>query len=761
MKNMLGIKGLLVVALVVAAAVAIAIAAARASAARPSDQQDAAHARRSAFDRPKLRNGLLQIDGTDGDDAITLRLKAGDTHVIEVDFGGSRDFNFRRDRVATIAVDAGAGDDVVRVDDSNGAFTDTIPTTLDGGDGNDTLSGGAGAETLLGGAGNDSIDGNRGNDAARMGAGDDTFVWDPGDGSDTIEGEDGTDTMLFVGANLDEQVTLSANGNRLKFVRDPGNITMDTAGVERVDFDALGGSDAVTVNDLTGTGVTDVNLDLGAAPDIAGDGQPDSITVNGTDRKDAVTVAGSNGSLSVTGLAAAVNISGTDPAADTLGINALGGDDTVDASHLAASTLRLGVDGGEGNDLIAGGAGADVLRGGNGKDSIDGNGGDDIGILGSGDDTFVWDPGDGSDSVEGQDGVDTMLFNGANIAEKVDLSANGRRLRFFRDVGNITMDTNGVETVDFNAGGGADTVTVNDLTETDVTSVNTNLQPIGGRGGDGSADHVIVNGTDGPERIAVDGGDGSARVTGLAAAVQVTNAEPANDTLTVNGLAGADTIAAAGMADSSVKLELNGGDDADLLIGSDGSDLANGGKGADAASLGAGDDTFVWNPGDGSDSIEGQDGVDTMLFNGAGVAEQVTLSANGPRLRFFRDIANVTMDTVGVEQVDFNALGGPDTITVGDLTGTDVTDVNLDLGLTAGGPGDGAADNVFVEGTDGDDSIAVEGKNGSARVTGLAATVNIAGAEPANDTLEIDSRGGNDAIDASGLEASAIQLIEN
>ena len=83
--------------------------------------------------------------------------------------------------------------------------------------------------------------------------------------------------------------------------------------------------------------------------------------------------------------------------------------------------------------------------------------------MGAGDDTFVWDPGDGSDVIEGQDGADTMRFNGANVAEKFDLSANGSRLRFFRDVGNITMDTAGVERVDVNALGGIDLVTVNDL----------------------------------------------------------------------------------------------------------------------------------------------------------------------------------------------------------------------------------------------------------------------------------------------------------
>ena len=90
-------------------------------------------------------------------------------------------------------------------------------------------------------------------------------------------------------------------------------------------------------------------------------------------------------------------------------------------------------------------------------------------MLGAGDDTFVWNPGDGSDTVEGQAGNDTLLFNGANIAEKIDISANGGRVRFTRDVANITMDLNDVETIDFNALGGADTVTVNDLSGTDVT----------------------------------------------------------------------------------------------------------------------------------------------------------------------------------------------------------------------------------------------------------------------------------------------------
>ena len=87
------------------------------------------------------------------------------------------------------------------------------------------------------------------------------------------------------------------------------------------------------------------------------------------------------------------------------------------------------------------------------------------------------DPGDGSDVVEGQDGSDTMLFNGANIAERFQLSANGSRLRFTRDIATITMDTDGVETVDLRALAGADTVTVDDLSGTSVTNVGPTSEP--------------------------------------------------------------------------------------------------------------------------------------------------------------------------------------------------------------------------------------------------------------------------------------------
>src|SRR6185369_13478594 len=131
-----------------------------------------------------------------------------------------------------------------------------------------------------------------------------------------------------------------------------------------------------------------------------------------------------------------------------------------------------------------------------------------------------------------------------------------------------------------------------------------------------------------------------------------------------------------------------------------GDDLINGGDGNDVALMGAGDDTFVWNPGDDNDTVEGQAGTDTLLFNGANISETITISANGGRALFTRDVANVVMDLNDVETIDFNALGGTDTITVNDMSGTDVTRVNIDLAGTPGGTaGDNQADTVVINGT--------------------------------------------------------------
>ena len=705
-------------------------------------------------------------EGGDGIDTVEVNGGNG-AEVFTVTANGTR-VRFDRTNPAPFSLDIGTSENlVVNMNGGDDVFTagnglaPLIAITVDGGAGNDTITGGDGNDVLIGGDGNDTIIGGRGNDMAFLGAGDDTFVWNPGDGSDTVEGQGGHDTLQFNGANVNENITLSANGSGCGKLTRRGQRVMDMNGVEQVNVAALGGADTLTVNDLSHTDVTGVNLDLAGTPGSGdGDGQADTVTVNGTAHADAVQITGSGTSYTVAGLPAIVAVQGSEGANDQLVVNALGGNDSITAAGLPASVVGLTVDGGAGNDRITGGDGNDVLMGGDGNDTIIGGRGNDVAFLGAGNDTFVWNPGDGSDTVEGQGGHDTLQFNGANVNENITLSANGSRAKLTRDVGNIVMDMIGVEQVNVAALGGADTLTVNDLSGTGVTDVNIDLASTPGSGtGDGQADTVIVNGTAAADSITISGAGSTAVVAGLSATVHVTHAEGANDSLHVNGLGGNDTINASRLHAGVIALRLDGGDGGDVLTGSAGNDLIVGGRGNDVAFMGAGDDTFVWNPGDGSDTVEGQGGHDTLQFNGANVSENITLSANGSRAKLTRDVGNIVMDMNGVEQVNVAALGGADTLTVNDLSHTDVTGVNLDLAGTPGsGVGDGQADTVIVNGTAGKDRIAVASNAGNADVLGLAARVHIAGAEAANDRLIVNALAGDDVVDASGLAAGAIQL---
>jgi hypothetical protein len=298
-----------------------------------------------------LKRGTLGVKGGDGGQRVALRLQAGDPSRIQVDAGddGSADFSFPRGDVAAIKVKMGDGSDSARIDDANGAFTNSIPTAIAGGEGNDSLQGGqvqvaAENESYNGGEGDDTVDGGKGNDSAQLGAGNDTFVWDNGEGSDAIEGREGTDTMVFNGAAVAENVTLSANGGRLSFFRVQGNVTMDTHDVEIVDDNALGGADSVTVDDLTGTDVTQTNLDLaGTLGGGGGDGAGDAVVVNATNGDDDIDVTGNGSGADARGLATAVSVTHADQG-DSLSINTRAGTDSVSANG-AFGALAVLVDG--------------------------------------------------------------------------------------------------------------------------------------------------------------------------------------------------------------------------------------------------------------------------------------------------------------------------------------------------------------------------------------------------------------------------------
>jgi Ca2+-binding RTX toxin-like protein len=217
-----------------------------------------------------------------------------------------------------------------------------IPITLDGGEDADTLLGSNGADVLIGGEGDDFVDGNQGSDFALLGNGDDLYQWDPGDGNDILEGQADHDTLAFNGSSANEIYSVSSSGQRLEFTRNIGNIVMDVDGIEQLDLQALGGADALTVHDLAGTALLQLNVDLaGTLGGGSGDAQPDAITVNGSAAPDTIHVAANSGAVEVFGLAADVRIEQPEPASDVLTVNGLEGNDTITADPGVSALIQL------------------------------------------------------------------------------------------------------------------------------------------------------------------------------------------------------------------------------------------------------------------------------------------------------------------------------------------------------------------------------------------------------------------------------------
>jgi Ca2+-binding RTX toxin-like protein len=648
----------------------------------------------------RVTGGVLVVTGNGAGDRLALRLQAGDPTRLQVDVGdnGSANFTFSRDLFAQIVVNAGAGNDIVRIDQANGGFTDAEITTIRGGDGRDTLVGGVGAETFVGGDANDFVDANNGSDTVLLGPGADMFVWDPGDDSDTVNGNLGTDTMRFNASNANEIMSLAANGTHLRLFRDVAAVTIDADDLENVDINALGGLDTVFVEDISATDTVSVDANLAATlGGTAGDGMADRVSVLGT-AGSVPRVTGAGSVLTATGLPATVrvfnpeaandllsfgagtnglvNIDGS-AAADVLNIepspvaghvrvttaslpapvdvvsgqlvsvNGLGGNDSFSSLGNLAAVAQLRLMGGDGNDTILAGNGLDQVYGGPGNDFVDGQQGNDDAFLGLGNDTFQWDPGDGSDQVRGEPGTDRLLFNGSAGNENFSLSANGTNLRFVRDLGNITLDTVTLERVDLNALGGTDFVLVNNLTATDVTRLNVELAgTIGGTAGDGQVDTVQWNGAAGAETTTVARNGTFTDVGGVGIVMQLRRAEALNDRIAfvgttgdvfhVNGTSAADTMNVAALGLGSVRATI-AGMEAPIDIGAPATVWLNGLGGNDSLSA--------------SGNVAGT-GVALRMSGGEG--NDTVLGGNGAELLY----GGPGNDFVDGNQANDSAFGG-------------------------------------------------------------------------------------------------------
>jgi Ca2+-binding RTX toxin-like protein len=313
-------------------------------------------ATRYASARPasaRVSNNTLLIEGTAGDDTVSVT-QGADPNQLLVDTGtGPQAFD--RGTFNAVQVDLGDGND--SFEESSGIVSDEQLTvhggpgddkilTGDGNDlifgdqGNDVINSGKGNDVIFGGQGDDGVDGGIGTDIAFLGNGNDTFQWDPGDGSDIVNGGPGVDTMLFDGGSGADTASLSPNGHHSLFLRDPGNIRMDMDSIEALQFNAGTGADTMTVNDMQGTSIRRVGIDLGTPGDFGGaDGALDKVIVNGTRRADHVNVTGGS-AVDVAGLHAETSITSVDPT-DELHVNTGDGNDTVNVDATAASMMTV------------------------------------------------------------------------------------------------------------------------------------------------------------------------------------------------------------------------------------------------------------------------------------------------------------------------------------------------------------------------------------------------------------------------------------
>ncbi len=480
---------------------------------------------------------------------------------------------------------------------------------------------------------------------------------------------------------------------------------------------------------------------------LSGDAAPDRLNVF-LDSTSLHVDVGDDGTIESTFDRAAVT---------AIDVRAGDGDDTVRLSNVVG--MDVSVDGGRGDDTINGSRQpGDVLNG------------------GAGNDTFVWNPGDNSDTITGGGGNDTLRFNGANIGERFTLSSVAGGAQLTRDVANVTMKLSGVDDIRLTTLGGVDAVTVLGSADADVFTGSTD-------GGDtvvdGPASRLHVTSADG-DIVTVDGGDGADSTVyrgtsgedvvsvapvgpGTAAVVDGGAAPLSNlhvEKLSVKGGDGDDQLAAQNGIAGATSLTLDGGNGADTLLGGDGDDvliggaggdLVDGNRGADDASMGVGDDTFQWDPGDGSDTVSGQSGADRLAFNGANVGEDIRVGADKDHAVVTRNIAAVSMDTIGVESVAVRALGGVDTVTIDPLAGTSVRRVDTDL-RGFDGASDGSVDRVVAVGDDETDHATIGSEGGVSSVTGLTVPVRAVGADPL-DRLVVATQGGNDRIAASSTFA--------
>ncbi len=591
-------------------------------------------------------NACSTFSGDDGIDSIYF------TGIVTTQCGGD----------LTVTINGGIGSDYIDASAGSGAL-------VHGNGDADFIAGSPYADALYGDDGDDEIAGNGGADLIDGGAGTDkvslTFN---GLGSKVTGGAHGVQgDFLVLSATSQSDIvrmsTISENGYTFRILSigssAPGSHTIDVVGVETVTLFASGGPDLLTVDDLGQSGVQTLRLDLGGD-----DGAADRVELYGSDTNDTFTLAADGPNFDTrsydgvrvsaqTGNAPyAVAVTGSnrshgdvlriETGVDRLPSESIGvGNDRVDASGLGAEqTAKVG-----GVDVLVRGADRLALQ-----------------ILtGQGDDVLIGSPfndlldgGTGSDRYTGGDGLDTF-FDASPVGDvDVLIETFDRDMGLFDDtfvVGNVLAD-------DGTAFGLRDPWTQQQLEEEfKVDDPNLRFPSKADRWSGLSIvedlkfifEQAELRGGSGRNVLVVGDADGQIRVGGATRLVAAWTGRASLDNAdnTENAFPEYYVINVVGNHASRISVRDSGGNDMLLVFGTDGSDWI----GLNAAGAGAARTGFITV---GRVAADGTDVRDSVLYRGVELVQIDLLG--GPDTVVSDDTATMTLINLG---------GGDDEIVIG------------------------------------------------------------------------------------------------
>ena len=131
------------------------------------------------------------------------------------------------------------------------------------------LDGTDAADTLLGGPDGDVVTGGKGNDTVDLGDGDDLFTRGPADGIDRVEGGAGDGHAQRVRQRAPTSRSRSRACWRARACCTGSPARPTRAASRHVSVHPFGGTDNVTVRDLSGTATTKVDVTLCTPPTCA------------------------------------------------------------------------------------------------------------------------------------------------------------------------------------------------------------------------------------------------------------------------------------------------------------------------------------------------------------------------------------------------------------------------------------------------------------------------------------------------------------